>query len=186
MPHHKKVNRAKRLPGLKAAQTTIKVHRKKKLPRKPVNPIVDDGTFDFSTPPDSLNVDGVELWRSIVSVLTKVGELHSTDRYGLEAMCARWQKMRKKMRAGMDIPVHEEKLFERMLIEYGMTPAARVAIDRQGKMRANGPPAKGFEPRGKNKQKIFEEQHIRQEAPDESPELDDIEKEPPPMLRSVA
>jgi hypothetical protein len=145
--------RRRHLPGLKHLKTVSAKEHRKKLPRKPENPVIDDGDFDFDRPPDVLSIDGVKLWRSVVKLLRTVGELHSSDYFGLRHLCYHHQRICKRERADQDVPTNERNTFNRLLIEYGMTPASKLALDRHGKLRQNGPAAPGF-----GKTKVFEEQ----------------------------
>ena len=148
----------KRLPGLKHVQTKSAHNRKKKLPREPENPVIDDGEMNFDRAPAVLNIDGATLWRRAVNLLRKVGELTSDDWFGLKTLCYNYQRMCKLERADQDIPTAMRRTVEKLLMEYGMTPAARLRMDPEGKTRQNGPPNTGFT------KKAFEEQDIPMEG----------------------
>lgn len=149
-----RTGKSKRLPGMKRVQTRSH-NRIKALPKEAENPVIDDGEADFDRPPDVLNIDGVKIWRSTVKLLRAVGELNSTDYYGLKTMCYQYQRICKRERADQDIPVHERNCFNRLLCQFGMTPVSRNQLDKDGKLRKNGPPQPGF-----SKKKVFEEQDV--------------------------
>jgi len=144
-----------RLPGLKHVKTKSAQHHKKKLPKVPENPVIDDGDMDFSQPPSGLNVHGVKLWRKVVKTLQVVGELSSDDYFALRSLCYTYQQMDKLMRGEQPIPTAMQRSFDRMIMDFGMTPAARLRMDEDGKLRKNGPPNTGF-----GKTKVFEEQDL--------------------------
>jgi hypothetical protein len=148
-----------RLPGLKHVVTKSAHNKKKKVPRVPNNPVIDDGEMDFSRPPSELNIEGVKLWRRAVKTLQLVGELTSDDYFGLRSLCYTHQQMVKLMRAEQPIPTYMQRSFDRMIMDYGMTPAARMRMDPDGKLRKNGPPDSSF-----GKKKVFEEENLAVEG----------------------
>lgn len=149
------------LPGLRSVQTKMAVHKKRKIP-KPVNPLKEAASaVDFENPPSDLNIEGVKIWRSTVSTLTMVGELHAHHLFGLYTLAYTWQKMITCMRAGQDIPTKLQHTFNRLINDFGLTPRSLMVLDKEGNTRKNGKMS------GLARPKPFEEENMQMEGEDE-------------------
>jgi len=93
-------------------------------PDAPQFPIVRD----FPEPPQHLNPDGAEAWNSLGKELTACGVLQTVDLRALEQLCYCWQIFRQKARAGMEVTASEHNALKGLLVEFGLTPAARRRV----------------------------------------------------------
>ena len=83
---------------------------------------------DFPEPPQHLNPDGVAIWADLGRQLTGCGVIQVVDLYALEELCYAWQIFRQKARAGMEVTASEHNALKGLLIEFGLTPAARRRV----------------------------------------------------------
>jgi hypothetical protein len=120
-----------KLPGMKRMRV---VGGKDHKPRTPLKDAVSPED-DVFTPPHFLNVHGRQIWASAVRQLSLVGELSFDHIYGLTQLSHMWQRHMKKMEADQDIDWKEHEAFRKLLIEFGLTPAARQRMDPTGKGR---------------------------------------------------
>lgn len=114
--------KTRKLPGLKVVGGTA----------APQTPIKDAESAELFEPPRFLNVHGVQIWQSAVRQLTLIGELSLDHIYGLTELAHMWQRHMKKMESDQDIDWKEHEAFRKLLIEYGLTPAARQHMDKKG------------------------------------------------------
>lgn len=123
---HNRGGKAK-LPGLKV------VGGKDHKPRTPLIDAAD--AEEIFAPPRFLNIHGQQIWMSAVRTLGLIGELSADHLYGLHELAHMWQRHVKKMESDQDIDWKEHEAFRKLLIEFGLTPAARQRMDPTGKGR---------------------------------------------------
>ncbi|ANF84633.1 terminase [Pseudomonas antarctica] len=87
-----------------------------------------DLVADFPDPPQHLNVDGSEMWRSLGRQLVSARVLQVVDLYSLEQLCFAWQCFRKKAKADMESTAAETTALKALFSEFGMTPASRRKV----------------------------------------------------------
>lgn len=121
-----------KLPGMRVIQGG----KGKATPKENRRPLrdaaIEPGAFD---PPRYLNPQGVGIWEAAVRTLTLIDELSLDHIYGLHQLAYAWQRMVKRMHADQDIDHKDNESFRKMLVEYGLTPAARQRMDPKGLAR---------------------------------------------------
>jgi phage terminase small subunit len=94
------------------------------MPDAPQFPVVRE----FPAPPQQLNPDGVAIWNDLGRQLTACGVIQVVDLYALEQLAYSWQVFRQKSKAGMEVTASEHNALKGLLIEFGLTPAARRRV----------------------------------------------------------
>jgi P27 family predicted phage terminase small subunit len=111
-------------------------------------PVEKPAKYDATPPkpPANLPADGKSMWKYLVAKLAPTGVLDNTDRYAIELLCsayAEWRQAAAKYREQplgtgstgqpvrspwWDIQNAAAERLRKMLIEMGLTPAARVKL----------------------------------------------------------
>jgi len=100
----------------------------------PVFPTV----FELPAPPQHLNTDGADLWRTVGTELVRARVLQSVDLPAFEQLCVRWQCMRQVAKAGMPSTAADDQALKALFSEFGMTPASRRKVGSGGKEEKAG------------------------------------------------
>jgi phage terminase small subunit len=87
---------------------------------------------EFPEPPQHLNPDGAEMWRTLGPQLVAARVLQIVDLYSLEQLCFAWQRFRQKAKAGLDLTAAEDTALKALFSEFGMTPASRRKVASGG------------------------------------------------------
>ncbi len=117
-------------PELKVLSGTARPDREQ--PDAPQFDLVED----FPGPPQHLNADGAEMWRTLGPQLVAARVLQVVDLWSLEQLCFAFQRFRQKAKAGVELTAAEDGALKALFSEFGMTPASRRKVAMGGEKPA--------------------------------------------------